>query len=414
MKISHIHAPATIIGTLVSLIWFASYLTLPVTALSGHLPAPHVNPKEPGFTSRTGASVIATAQFSATVWLPVITKEGCAPSLAITSTPDYGNVAGVLGGRAGCVAPADHAVAVYIFVEGWWTKPTFAAPLTPLATDGSWSADVVTGGADQFATQFAAFLVPATFAPPLLGGEQRLPQILFDNAAAYQLVARPAPARTLTFAGHMWRVKASATPVGPGPNYFSDRPEDVWVDDQGRLHLRIVYRDGHWDCSEVVTTEALGYGTYTFALAGRPDQLDKNAVLGLFTWDDAAPAHNYREIDIEFSRWGVEAGDNVQYVVQPWDRPGNLHRFPLTLDDEGSSHHFTWRAATVDFASFRSLTLPPVPGSELAAWSYTGADIPPAGAGNARINLWLVDGAPPSAGQEIEVVVAAFDFAPAP
>jgi hypothetical protein len=200
--------------------------------------------------------------------------------------PDYGDVAGVLTGRAGCVEPTNYAVAVYIFVEGWWTKPTFAEPLTVLASDGSWSTDVVTGGADQFATRFAAFLVPAAFSPPLLGGEPRLPQILFDNAVAHQLVERPAPAGTLILAGCTWQVKTSAAPAGSGPNYFSDRPEDVWVADQGRLHLRIVLR-------------------------------------------------------------------------------------------------------------------------------VACADIPPAGTGNAHINLWLVDGAPPGAGQEIEVVVTAFDFTPA-
>lgn len=359
------------------------------------------------------SATIASAAISSTLWLPVVTRNGCAPWLTLTSIPDYGDVNGVLVGQAGCITPAEYAVAVYIFVEGWWTKPTFAEPLTSIAADGAWAADVVTGGADQNATRLAAFLLPAGYAPPLLDGQAQLPQELLDHAVAQQIVERPDPAvRTLTFSGRTWTVKRSEALVGPGPNYFSDRPEDVWVDAQGRLHLRITERDGRWVCTEIVTTEALGLGTYSFALASRVDQLDPNVVLGLFTWDGAAPAHNYREIDIEFSRWGEVASANAQYVVQPWDHAGNRERFALTLDDAGSTHHFTWRAAEVLFASYRGLTLPPDPGAPLATWSYTGADIPPAGAENARINLWLMDGAPPSDAQPVEVIVAAFAFTP--
>jgi hypothetical protein len=46
----------------------------------------------------------------------------------------------------------------------------------------------------------------------------------------------------------------------------------------------------------------------------------------------------------------------------------------------------------------------------LATWTYTGADILPASAGNARINLWLLNGAPPSDAQPVEVIVTAFAF----
>ncbi len=60
-----------------------------------------------------------------------------------------------------------HAVAVYIFVGGWWTKPTFAAPLSAIGPDGTWTCDITTGGADIYATQLAAYVVPVGYAPPL-------------------------------------------------------------------------------------------------------------------------------------------------------------------------------------------------------------------------------------------------------
>jgi hypothetical protein len=54
---------------------------------------------------------------------------------------------------------------------------------------------------------------------------------------------------------------------------------------------------------------------------------------------------------------------------------------------------------------------PPELGDEIETWAYNGPGIPPAGGGNARINLWLLDGEPPSDGQEIEVVIEAFGYA---
>jgi len=133
--------------------------------------------------------------------------------------------------------------------------------------------------------------------------------------------------RSIQFSGRSWTVKASGSPVGPGPNYFSDTIADVRVDGSGYLHLRIAFSNGNWHSSEVITDDVLGHGTYTFTLGSRVDLLDRNIVVGLFTWDTSAPQFNYREIDIEFARWGNPLTDNSQYVVQPWDNPGNIFRW---------------------------------------------------------------------------------------
>ena len=39
----------------------------------------------------------------------------------------------------------------------------------------------------------------------------------------------------------------------------------------------------------------------------------------------------YNEIDVEWSRWGDPQQDPAQFVVQPWDTPGNLVRFSAAL-----------------------------------------------------------------------------------
>jgi hypothetical protein len=334
--------------------------------------------------------------------------------IKFTHVPRYGSFED-LQGQVQCVEPADYKVAVYIYVSGWWTKPYWAWPLTPINPDGSWTTDITTGGTDQLATRIAAFLVPNRYNPPLMSGGQTLPTELFDNAVAYVMVEREPIFRQIEFSGYTWNVKASETPAGPGPNYFSDRVEDVWVDEAGRLHLRIVQRDGIWYCTEVFTEAPLGYGKYIFRLASRVDQLDQNVVLGLFTWDDTAPEHNYREIDIEFSRWGQATNDNAQYVVQPWYHTGNMYRFNMALPGNDSTHGFDWRAYRIFFQSLYGHQ--PFPGpedDEIAAWTYTGYDIPPAGAGNAQINLWLFNSSPPSAGEAAEVIIEAFEFVSQP
>lgn len=342
--------------------------------------------------------------------LPLVAN--CASPLRLTYVPPYRSTDDLEGQVAPCITPTAHRIAVYIFVGGWWTKPYFSNPLTTMRDDGTWTTDITTGGNDRFATRIAAFLVPNGYSPPAMSGGQTLPPELDENAAASVIVDRPAVYRTLEFSGRAWNVKTSVAPTGPGPNYFSDLPEDVWVDESGRLHLRIVYRNGAWRCTEVFTTAPLGYGSYTFVLAGPVDQLDQNVVLGLFTWDDTAPQHNYREIDIEFSRWGEETGETAQFVVQPWDRAGNRHHFDAVLTQGVSAHRFVWSADSIDFTSVQGRTFPPAPGDLIESWLYRGRDVPPAGAESARINLWLLNGQAPSDGQAVEVIIESFAFEP--
>ena len=332
----------------------------------------------------------------------------CSPSIAFTHKPPVGSQEQFLYGRVDCADPNDYKVAVYIYVTGWYTKPYWDRPITTINADGTWQTDVVieANQTDRLAVQYAAFLLPNGESATLAGGGEDLPADMFTKSRAHVIEAR----RTIQFSGYTWNVKATALDkkIGPGPNHFSMEENDVWVDANGNLHLTIFEKDGKWYCTEVYTTIPLGYGTYTFTLASRVDQLDKNAVLGLFTWDPDAPANHYREIDIEFSRWGQDVGDNAQYVVQPHDTPGNRHTFPFTLAGPFSLHSFKWETDNISFTSEQGYL--PARGALIENWSYTGADVPPAGAANARINLWLDKGVAPSDGQRTEVVVESFQY----
>lgn len=111
------------------------------------------------------------------------------PEILFTSVPPYGSFAN-LQGQVWHVSPATHRVAVYIYVGGWWTKPTFATPQTTILPNGSWTCDITTGGSDQNATKIAAFLIPSTYAPPAMSGGQTFPPELAANALASVEVTR--------------------------------------------------------------------------------------------------------------------------------------------------------------------------------------------------------------------------------
>lgn len=213
--------------------------------------------------------------------------------------------------------------------------------------------------------------------------------------------------RTIRFAGREWGVKTSSgTPCGPGPNVFSDDARTVWVDEDGRLHLRIARRDGAWSCAEVAALAPLGPGTYAFHLED-PGELDPNVVLGHFLY--AGPN---REIDVELARFGnLDDPANAQFTIQPLGdgMPAFARRFRLDDGDGPVRHEIDWRGDAVSFRSVRSVS-----GDVIAAES--AASVPADGPGDrlrARINLWLHEGRPPTNGEGCEVIVAGFAFTPA-
>ena len=343
--------------------------------------------------------------------LAALHAEG-SPGIEFTSVPPFGSSLD-LSGRVSNVTYSNYAVAVYIKVaDHWWTKPGFLNPLSSIRTNGEWSCDITTGGCDDHATEIAAYLWPASSNPPQADWASVLPPEL-SNAAASVIASRPY-GRRISFSGYDWSVKDSCdTAVGPSGNYFSDSASNVWVDGEGKLHLKIAGRSGRWYCAEVVSLRSFGYGTYRAFLDSSVDALDTNAVLGLFTWSDDS-AYTHREIDVEASRWS-DAGDtnNSQFVVQPWDTAGHLQRFRVPPGATNSTHCFTWASNRVDFASYEGLyAIPPASNSADAEWSFGPNGVPQAGGENIRLNLWLNGALAPAVGHDVEVVIRRFLFVP--
>ncbi len=92
------------------------------------------------------------------------------PKVEFSYVPPYGSFDN-LRGQVWHAAPAEHRIAVYIYVGGgWWTKPFFDAPLTSINCDGSWTCDITTGGIDEKATRIFACLLPTAYIPPSASG----------------------------------------------------------------------------------------------------------------------------------------------------------------------------------------------------------------------------------------------------
>jgi hypothetical protein len=217
--------------------------------------------------------------------------------------------------------------------------------------------------------------------------------------------------RFLDFSGYKWSVKAHNVPVGPGPNHFTGREEDLWVDDDG-LHLTISKRDGNWYCTEVILQESFGYGTYIFQTKTEPEYVDPNVVAGMFTWEAGLPWPN-RELDFEFARWSdPDDPTNAQFVIQPFTTPGNWLRYRVEPDKNNPylTQVMTWQKGRVDFKTARGrFDSPRIPEEAvICAWTRTGDGVPVPRNENIRINLWLDDGMPPATDKPIDLVVTKF------
>lgn len=296
-------------------------------------------------------------------------------------------------GVANNVDASQIRVVLWALTNIWYVQPLIAAPYTTICDNGSWS-----NWTHPWQTMVAV-LVDQTYVP----GSVRYTHPGFEQGVlAFAQYPPIRPDLPIQFSDYTWGVKQSADPFDPGPNYWSASVDNIWVDNDG-LHLRIYYDGSRWTCPEVYLLQSHGYGTYTFGLASRVDNLDQRTVFGCFTYESTS-----RELDIEFSRV-LANPNNSQYVVQPYTHGGNVYRFNMPAVTY-STHQIEWRANHVLFRSWHGLGMDP--DSLIALWNYTGSDIPPENVERWRFNLWLFGGNPPVSGIGDEVIIRSFDYQP--
>src|ERR1035437_791828 len=214
------------------------------------------------------------------------------------------------------------------------------------------------------------------------------------KASAQNYSGKEKSGRIISFSGYDWLVKSLAKTISgtlaPGNNYFSDSKENVWVDKNGWLHLKITLQNGKWYCAEVMLTKPLGYKKYIFHVFSRFDHFHPNVVGGLFTYLDGTD--QTEELDVEFSKWGDDKRTNNElFSVQPSENPENIQSFKPELNGNATTHIFDWKPGKVEFASYHGHYSSTPTDSTLIIhkWNYSGKNVPTDQNGRIHINLWL-------------------------
>jgi len=304
---------------------------------------------------------------------------------------------------------------------GWFSRPTFGSQLTKIQSNGTWSCNMPSN-LDQYATEYAVMLVPTNFSLAAVNAQAGLPLADINASEAIVYADRVDTARRqVNWAGYGWWVKTAGADgneflaaTGPGPNYYSDSTNNVWVDSSGALHLQITYTNSEWECVQIWNNETLGYGQYSCTLNANISNLDANAIFSMFTWSDDTD-FNDREIDMEVSRWDYAFGSNdvEDYAVSPYNS-GQTVRFGLPPGITNSTHTFTWDSTnSVSFETYNgNYSSSPASSNILESSTITAQPIPPEGGEMVTMILWLYHGNAPLSGQPVQVTLSNFVFTP--
>ena len=209
--------------------------------------------------------------------------------------------------------------------------------------------------------------------------------------------------RLITFSGYNWLVTNSIfSKVGPGPNFFSADLNDVFTQKE-KLYMRTRIKENVMYSSQIVCTQALGYGTYVVSLASRVDNLARNAVFSGFLYQDDS-----NEIDIEFSSILAGTGRG-QYVVQPWYKLGHVKRFTISSQKE-TTYKIIWSEKEIIFESYEIDLNDSTKIKMYSTWSYKKKSTIDPKKAVFIFNLWLYKGVKPQ--KEDEVIISSFSFHP--
>ncbi|CAF1492592.1 unnamed protein product [Adineta ricciae] len=224
-------------------------------------------------------------------------------------------------------------------------------------------------------------------------------------------------ARSFNWQGIEWIARRSNELEGPGPNKWSSN--NVTVDDDGHLHLRISQQNGQWTCAEVFTSQKFGFGRYVWSVEGAVDKLDPKLVLGLFTYPTPAEGPDRtNEIDIEWSKWGQtdQNATNLGYTIYPRTEGGPIvsKNKKQGLNGTYTTSAFTWSPNGVKLESYHGHTTKDE--NKFFEWTtpYGFANACPIAPVPIHMNLWIhqeeIPGMSPLNGEEVEVIIHNFKF----
>lgn len=293
-------------------------------------------------------------------------------------------------------------IVVYARSGPWWVQPWPDKPFISIRPDSTWSTDTHLG------FEYAAMLVEPTYRPPPTmdvaptQGGSVVAVTIVRGAGAPQL----APVKSLNFSGYEWKVRTIAGDRGGLNNLYDG--DNAWTDSSGALHLRIHKKSDRWSCAELELTRSLGYGTYKVVVRDTT-HLDPAVVLSMNTFDDWGGAQHYREMDIEFGRWGDgHSKNNAQYGIQPFYVPGNLA--PFTVPSGTLTHSLRWESGRASFKTVRGSS--GLEGAPVVSEHVFTSGVPSPGQETLQLLFYVIASEKNPLQKENEVVVERFEYLP--
>jgi hypothetical protein len=306
---------------------------------------------------------------------------------------------GFIEGRATGVQSGEQIV-LYAHSGIWWIQPFAYQPITKIQPDFSWR------NSTHLGTEYAALLIAPGFHPA--SKLANLPTVgngVLAVATVEGKPGKPIVSKTVHFSGYDWSVQTAAKDRGGQPSVYD--PANVFVDDNGFLHLRIQQRSGVWSCAGVSLVRNLGYGSYVFVVRDT-SHLGPSAALGLYTADDLRTNDVPNELDIQISRWGIADSMNAQYVVQPFYVSENVARFMAPAGV--LTHTLQWESGRASFNTVRGATSDPR-AAKVSEHLFTSG-IPTPDRETPHIDLYNYRRLKNSPLKEEEIVIERFEFFP--
>jgi hypothetical protein len=331
-------------------------------------------------------------------------QKSSSPSIEFNHIPPAGQGGrervDTISGRVRNARP-NQQIVIYAHAGSWWVQPWPEHPLIPIKGDSTWSTETHLG------FEYAALLVEANYSPPPVmdivpnqGGPIALVTIV-KGAGTLQLN----PTGSLKFSGYDWRVRMIESVKG-GINNLYD-PENAWTDASGALHMQIKRKSDRWSCAEIFLDRSLGYGTYSVTVRDTSN-LEPAAVFSMFTFDEWATEHHFREMDVEVSGRRDAYSGNARYVLQPLYIPGNLFAFAAPAGTLTYILH--WERGHATFKAFRGRA--GGSGTQLVSEHEFTSGVPESGKAVPRLIFFAAASEKNPMQKPSEVVVEKFEYLP--
>ncbi len=186
---------------------------------------------------------------------------------------------------------------------------------------------------------------------------------------------------------------------------YTQMENSTWVDDQGRLHMKLQKVGDRWYGTELDSPTTYLYGKFIWNVSSTSLQFERNTSIGFFTYTDDS-----HEIDFEIHQWpGLDP--RLWFTNQPGsldNHPNNVHYSVYSdspyLDATNVTYTFDWEPTYINYSVLNS------DGSIISSWNYTNAREVPHVAANVIENIGTVMGCAPVSGQPQEIIFNEFQY----